>query len=226
MRAHGGVACAAVFLPEEDPLKDSQGDSTAGRTNWRRFAIAMGIPTVAAGVLVAGVASGAVAANFSVSGTQFKLSADRLEGDGFTQYSGQLPTETVQKTTGGKYIVAAKSGIKSADIYNLCQTVAVGPVVLRIEAGKNSPVHADELLIGMSDLSGDATFTDINIGQDASTMNYADPVPRGDVGGFGQQAKHVTITGLHQTAYSTSATTFKLTGMSLHLYVGDGKECF
>ena len=139
-------------------MKDSL-DAAEGRTNWRRFAVAVGLPTVAAGVLVAGVASGAVAANFSVSGTQFKLSADRLEGEGFTQYSGQLPTETVQQQTGQKYLVAAKSGIKSADIYNLCQTVAVGPVVLRIEAGKNpdNPVHADNLLIGMSELSGDVT---------------------------------------------------------------------
>jgi hypothetical protein len=209
-------------------VKDSQGDSAEGRTNWRRFALAMGLPTVAAGVLVAGVASGAVAANFSISGTQFKLSADKLEGTGFTQYSGKLPTETVQPTTGDKYLVAAKSGIASADIYNLCQTVAVGPVILRIEAGKdpNNPVHADNLLIGMSELSGDATFTDINIGQDASTMNYADPVPRGDVGGFGQQAKKVTITNLHQTAYSTSASTFKLSGMSLKLYLGNGTQCF
>jgi hypothetical protein len=208
-------------------VTDSQ-DVTEGRTNWKRFAVAVGLPTVAAGVLVAGVASGAVAANFSVSGTQFKLSADRLEGEGFTQYSGQLPTETVQKQTGQKYLVAAKSGIKSADIYNLCQTVAVGPVVLRIEAGKDpkNPVHADDLLIGMSELSGDATFTDIAIGQDASTLDRADPVPRGDVGGFGQQAKHVTIENLHQIAYSTSASTFKLSGMSLKLFVGDGVQCF
>ncbi|WP_433293291.1 DUF6230 family protein [Actinoplanes sp. CA-030573] len=207
-------------------MKDSQGDVVEGRTNWRRFAIAMGIPTVAAGVLVAGVASGAVAASFSVSGTQFKLSADKLVGEGFTQYSGRLDTETVQKQTGQKYLIAAKSGIRSADITNLCQTVAVGPVVLRIEAGKNTPVHADNLLIGMSELSGDAEFTNINIGQDASTMGKADPVERGDVGGFGQQADKVTITNLHQVAYSTQASTFKLTGMSLKLFVGDGKECF
>jgi hypothetical protein len=209
-------------------VKDSQGDPAEGRTNWRRFAIAMGIPTVAAGVLVAGVASGAVAASFSISGSQFKLSADRLEGDGFTQYSKQIPSTTVQKSTGGKYAVAAMSGIKSADIYNLCQTVAVGPIVLRIEAGKNpdNPVHGDNLLIGMSELSGDATFTNINIGQDASTLSGDGLDEHGDAGGFGQQADHVTINGLHQVAYSTTASTFKLSGMSLKLFVGNGQECF
>ncbi|MGX6606426.1 DUF6230 family protein [Micromonosporaceae bacterium Da 78-11] len=209
-------------------MKDAQGDPAYGRTNWRRFAVAVGVPTVVAGGLVIGLATGALAASFSVSGTQFKLSADKLVGEGFTQYSGTLATEKVQPTTGGKYIVAAKSGIKSADIYNLCQTVAAGPVVLRIEAGKDAtnPVHADDLLIGMNELSGDATFSNIQIGQDASTLDADGAKEHGEVGGFGQQADKVTINGLRQVAYSTSASTFKLSGMNLKLYVGNGKECF
>jgi hypothetical protein len=205
-------------------VKESQGIAAEGRTNWRRFGLVMIAPTVVAVGVVAGVASGAVAASFSISGTQFKLSADRLEGDGFTQYSSGL------KTGSGAIVPAAMSGIASADIYNLCQTVKVGPIILRIEAGKNpnNPVHGDNLLIGMSELNGDATFSDINIGQDASTLdadNFA-PASHGAVGGFGQQARHVTITGLQQVAYSTTASTFKLTGMSLKLYVGNGTECF
>jgi hypothetical protein len=184
---------------------------------------------VVAGGLVFGVARGAHAARFSVSGSQqFKLSADRLEGQGFTQYSSQLPTVVTQTSTGQKYVVAAMSGISSAKITNLCQTVAAGPVVLRIEAGKdpNNPVEATNLLIGMSDLSGDAEFSNINIGQDASTLDQAGSEAHGAPGGFGQGAESVTITDLHQTAYSTSASTFKLKGMSLKLYVGTGKECF
>ena len=209
-------------------MKDSHGDPATGRTNWRRFAIAAGVPAVVAGGLVFGVASGALAASFSVSGTQFKLSADKLKGTGFTQYSGKLATEKVQASTGQKYIVAAKSGISSADIWNLCQTVAVGPVVLRIEAGKDekNPVHGDNLLIGMSELSGDATFKNIDIGQDASTLDKDGLPEHGEVGAFGQQADGVEITNLKQVAYSTSASTFKLSGMSLKLFVGNGKECF
>ena len=203
-------------------MKDSQGTAAEGRTNWRRFGLVMVAPTVVAVGLVAGVASGAVAASFSISGTTFKLSADRLEGDGFTQYSSGL------KTGSGAVVPAAMSGIASADIYNLCQTVKVGPIILRIEAGKdpNKPVHGDNLLIGMSELNGDATFTDINIGQDASKLDADNFSTHGAVGGFGQQAKHVTITDLKQVAYSTTASTFKLTGMSLKLYVGNGTECF
>jgi hypothetical protein len=212
-------------------VKDAQGDPSYGRTNWRRFAVAVGVPTVVAGGLVIALANGALAANISVAGSQFKLSADLLKGDGFTQYSGKLQTEKVQAQTGDKYVVAAMSGIRSANLTNLCQSVAAGPVVLRIEAGgpNHEPAHADNLVIGMSELSGNATFTNINIGQDASTLDAdgrAKP-DHGDVGSFGQQAETVVITGLHQKAYSTTASTFTLSGMSLKLYVGDpSKECF
>jgi hypothetical protein len=209
-------------------VKDAQGDPAYGRTDWRRFALAVGVPTVIAGGLVAGVASGALAASFSVSGTSFKLSADELVGNGFTQYSGKLDTEKVQPTTGQKYVVAAKSGIHHATLTNLCQTVAAGPIVLRIEAGQDPehPVVADDLLIGMSSLSGDAEFKGIDIGQDASTLGKDQLGEHGEVGTFGQQADSVTIKGLQQVAYSTSASTFTLPGMSLKLYVGNGKECF
>lgn len=201
-------------------------DPAYGRTDWRRFAVALGVPAVVAGVLVFGVASGALAASFSVSGTQFKLSADTLEGRGFTQYSGRLPTERVHPSTGEKHVVAAMAGIREAKLTNLCQTVAVGPVVLRIEAGKDQPVEAADLLIGMSELSGDATFRNIDIGQDASTLDKDGQAEHGQVSSFGQQADSIRIDGLRQIAYSTSASTFKLSGMSLKLFVGNGKECF
>ncbi|MGK5681845.1 DUF6230 family protein [Actinoplanes sp. URMC 104] len=211
-------------------MSDAQGDPAYGRTDWRRFAVAVGVPAVVAGGLVVALANGALAASFSVSGTQFKLTADRLVGEGFTQYSKKLPTEQVQKSTGERYVVAAMSGIRTADIYKLCQSVAAGPVVLRIEAGADPdhPAEAENLLIGMSELSGDATFENIDIGQDASTLDAdGSEDEHGDVGSFGQQATDVTIVGLKQKAYMTSASTFKLTGMSLKLYLGEsGKECY
>ena len=211
-------------------MKDSQDTATEGRTNWRRFAVAVGVPTVVAGGLVVAMAQGALAASFSISGQSFHLTASSLDGTGFTQYSGS-------DTKGdGTKVPVAVSGIKSATIHDLCQSV-VGtipgtsiPISLRIEAGKTADgkaVSADNLLIGMSDLSGDATFTNINIGQDASTLNQAgDGVPKGDLGGFGQGADKVHIDGLKQTATSTSASTFVLQGMHLQLFVGQNKDCF
>lgn len=204
-------------------MKDAQGDPGYGRTNWRRFGVAVGVPTVVAAGLVVALAQGALAASFSISGTQFKLSASSLDGTGFTQYSGVVYTKGSSTP-----IPVALSGIKSADISDLCQSVAAGPVVLRIEAGGGgNPAQAKDLLIAMSELSGDATFTNIAIGQDASTLDADGATTHGAAGGFGQQADKVVISGLKQQAYSTTASTFKLTGMKLKLYVGDStKECF
>lgn len=53
-------------------LKDPQSEPDDGRTNWRRFAICAALPGVVAGALVAGMANGALAASFAVSGQSFK----------------------------------------------------------------------------------------------------------------------------------------------------------
>ena len=198
-------------------MEDAQG----GRTDWRRFAVAVGVPTVVAAGLVVALAEGALAANFTISGKQFKLSASKLVGEGFTQYSGELETKD------GK-IPAAMSGINTADLWNLCQSVAVGPVTLRIEAGddQDNPVHAENLLIGMSTLGGDATFKDIQIGLDGSTLNADGASSHGAPLSFGQQAKSVEILKLRQEAYYTSASTFVLNGMSLKLHIGGSHECY
>ncbi|GAA1608491.1 DUF6230 family protein [Actinoplanes couchii] len=202
-------------------------ESQSGRTNWRRFAVAVGVPAVVAGGLVLALAEGALAANFTVSGKQFKLSADKLVGEGFTQYSGQLSTDDTENHPGGT-VPAAMSGIHSADLFGLCQSVAVGPVTLRIEAGNDpaNPVHADDLLIGMSTLSGNATFEDIQIGLDGSTLTRDGAETHGAPLSFGQQARTVTIEGLRQEAYYTSASTFTLNGMDLKLHIGGDHECY
>jgi uncharacterized protein DUF6230 len=209
-------------------VKDAQGGPAYGRTNWRRFAIAMGVPAVVAGGLIAATATGALAAGITVSSTEFKLSADNLTGEGFTQYSGAFGS-----ADGGK--VVALSGIKHAKLTNMCQTVKGpspfgGSVVIRIEAGGgNKAVDAEDLLIGMSDLKGDARFEGIQIGLDSSTLNADGAKTHGQVGGFGQQATTVKIDGLQQTASYTTAGVFTLNGMKLHLYAGKDAaehECF
>jgi len=209
-------------------VKVSRSEPTYGRTNWRKFAVSIGVPLAVAAGLVVALEEGAIAASFTVSGQNFKLSATELDGNGFTQYTSLLTQSD------GKQHVTAMSGIHDATITKLCQTVAAGPIIMRIDAGDGTTdstnVHATDLLIGMSDLQGNATFTNIQIGLDGSTMTAdgKDPATHGQAGGFGQQATQVNIKDLKQTATYTSAGTFTLNGMHLHLYVGDpaGKECF
>jgi len=198
-------------------VKDPQGNLVQGRTRWRRFAALMIPATALAGAIVFGMANGAIAASFSVSGQTFKVSASKLEGDGFKQYGG------IAKEKDGTQHAVAISGIDSAKLYDLCQSVKVPnlPVVLTINAGGGGdPATATNLLLDVTELRGDATFTNIDIGVDASDVG-------GEAGAFGQRSEKVVITDLQQEAWSTTAGTFTLKGLKLKVNVGaDAKECF
>src|SRR5258706_9495485 len=76
----------ASDCPEEDPVKDAQGNLVLGRTRWRRFAAVLTPAVAAVGLMVVGIANGAVPLSFAVSGSTFKVSADSLDGTGFVQY--------------------------------------------------------------------------------------------------------------------------------------------
>jgi len=213
-------------------VKDAQGNLVLGRTGWRRFAVVMVPAVVAAGALVVGMANGAIAASFSVSGSTFKVSASRLEGTGFVQYGGFIAEKggNPNNPFDPKNHATAVSGIASAKLFDLCQSVKVTglPLSLVIRAGRGgTPAEATDLLINMTQLSGNATFTNIVIGQDASTLDKAGPNAHGLAGQFGQQADAVVITDLKQVAWSTTAGSFTLNGLDLHVAAdGSPEECF
>lgn len=176
---------------------------------------------VVATVLMAGVANGAVPVSFSVSGSQFQISASQLDGTGFSQYAGVAPD------TSGKQHQVAIANIASASLANLCQSVVtdtpLGKVGMLITAGGGDrPATATDLQIGMTDLKGDSTFGNIRIGVDASTVNTK---AKGTAGDFAQDADSIKIIGLQQLAWSTQASVFTLNGM--HVQLTDGtKGCF
>lgn len=190
-------------------------------THTGRIVLAAVPVAVAATVLMGGVANGAVPVAFAVSGSQFQISASELNGTGFSQYAG------LTNDTAGKPHQVAIANIKSATLADLCQSVItdtpLGKVGLLITAGGGGkPASASDLQIGMTDLKGDSTFNNIRIGLDASTVNTGS---KGAVGDFAQDADTVKIVHLEQTAWSTQASVFTLTGM--HLQLTDGsKGCF
>ena len=185
-----------------------------------RVALAVIPVTIAAGVLLGGVAQGAVPVSFAISGSQFKIGADKLEGVGFSQYAG------VATASDGTEHAAAIANIEDAKLYNLCQSVVeetpLGKVGILISAGTGKePAKATDLQIGMSDLSGTAIFKNIRIGVDASTVNTA---KQGDSGDFAMDSDSIDIDGLQQVSWSTQAAVFQLTDLSLK--ITDGTECF
>ena len=172
---------------------------------------------VIATVTMAGVANGAVPVSMAVSGEQFQISASLLDGTGFSQYAG-----TATDTAGKEHQVAI-ANIAQASLTDLCQSVSAGNVGVMITAGGDGkPATATNLQIGMTDLKGDASFGNIRIGVDASTVNTT---PKGSAGDFAQDSDTITIHGVQQTSWSTTASVFNLNGM--HVQLTDGKKtCF
>ena len=211
-------------------MKDNSGAQVLGRTSWKRLGIVMVPTVVAAGALTVLMANGAIAASFAVSGQQFKLTASQIQGTGFVNYGTVLNADQPSAKAGA--IPAAISAFKSATISNLCQSVVttlpvIGDVTLTIKAGGGAtPVSATDLIIAMQQLNaGTATFTNINIGQDASTLTGSATGAVGSPGLFGQQADGATLTNVQQVANSTNAGTFALHDMSMGVSIGN-HPCF
>lgn len=217
---------------------------TYGKTRWKRFALVM-VPSIAATAAVGtAMANNALAASFSVSGQSFKVTTQELHGTNFAQF-GSIDAEQ----NGTPHPVAI-SAFDSATIKGLCQSVVTDPnvipglpwklpkITLRLEAGNSDDVakqvQAKNLLIDLDQLNADATFTNISIGQDASTLkgtatqgwhSKLGGLPTGAVG-FAQAADKADLTNVQQQAWATSAGTFTLNGLKLQLHTDGTGECF
>jgi hypothetical protein len=184
---------------------------TPGRVKWKRFAFIMVPAAAVAATLIGLTAQGAIGANISVSGQEYLVTATRLNGTGFEQFGSAVP-----QGKGAQPVVV--SAIKHATLTSLCQAVTVGGITLLLKAGGGStPVSADNLIVDASSLSGNATFTNIAIGQDAGTLSAAPPSASGT---FGESADNIVIKNLVQHTWLTTAATFKLPDLSLKITRG------
>ncbi|PJE96014.1 cholesterol esterase [Streptomyces carminius] len=200
-----------------------------GGTRWKRFAVVM-VPSVAATAAVGvALAQGVLAASFSISGQQAKVSVKKLDGKGFIQY-GAFDVQH-----GGKKIPVAVSAFNTAELKGLCQSVTmavpgIGDVTLRLDAGNgDKTVLAENLYIDLEQLDADATFEDINIGIAAGDSKQGPGIKAGDnahPGSFAQEARSALLTDVEQTSWATSAGTFKLSGLSMKVSPGKSAECF
>ena len=185
--------CRPISRPRSSPTKSAVNVSPSSRTS-----TSASTPTASA-----------IASSISVSGQEFLVTATQLNGTGFEQFGGE-----VTGASGAQPVII--SAIHSASLADLCQSVAVGPVTLRLTAGGGgNPVTADNLIVDASGQTGsEAIFHNITIGQDAGTLTE-DPGTTGQPGGFGQQADSITINNLVQHTWLTTAGTFTLPGLSI-----------
>ncbi|MFF8608339.1 DUF6230 family protein [Streptomyces sp. NPDC015346] len=204
-----------------------------GGTRWKRFAVVM-VPSVAATAAIGvGLAQGALAASFSISGQEFKVKADSLVGKDFVQYG----SVAAGKDLHGKPFAepVGVSGFSEAWISNMCQSVVtpdvpfIGNVSLELRAGTDpkKPVYAKDIYLDVSSLKADAEFGNIDIGVAAGSLKDPgiQPGTQANPYGFSQRAKTAKLTNVEQKAWATTAGTFKLSNLSLKLHKGT-KECF
>ncbi|MEU9978355.1 DUF6230 family protein [Streptomyces sp. NPDC051014] len=194
----------------------TEGEPRRGRVRARRAA-AMAVPaTVALAGLAVFTAQGVLGVSFSISGMPFTVTAKSLDGTGFEQFGGldnMIKDSPNEGDTGGQVLIVT-SAIKKATLDSLCQSVDLGGVNLLIKAGSgSSKVEATNLTTDSTELSGNASFNNIEIGNDASTLDKAGV--QGPAGVFSQQADTVHIDNLRQTNYATTAAVFKLPGLKL-----------
>jgi len=186
-----------------------------GRVRWRRFAIILVPATALMVMLLILTAQSVLAVSISISGKPFNVTARQLQGQGFELFGVLQQSATNDLPGHSNQIVLAATALRSASISDLCQTVDVLGVPMIITAGDGgTPVTATNLVVDADQFSGNASFTQLTLGRDASTLN-AVPGVLGQAGGFSMEATQVTISDLRQHAYAVSASTFTLPGFQL-----------
>ncbi|MEZ0111259.1 hypothetical protein ABH920_005274 [Catenulispora sp. EB89] len=224
-------------------MKDAVGAQVLGGTKWKRFALVM-VPTVGiAGALTVSMAQGVLASSFAVSGQAFKVTASELDGTNFIQSGDVVPT-----ADGSAHAVAV-AGISKATISQMCQSVDVPlsfpglgtthlTIVLKAGQDKGNPVTATSLVLDTNQVNtSEADFTGVNIGASAADVDSKYKIsgwqkhgPDGKptnfaAGDFAQVVDNAVLKDVKQTAYSTTAGTMTLPGLSISANF-NGTECY
>lgn len=199
-------------------------ETVTGRIRWLVFAVVVVTGLAGIGVMFAGLSSGALAASFAVSGTSYKATADQLDATGVVQYGA------VDQSADTAHPVMV-NGFREARLDNFCQSIlledmpGVGEMTLRIEAPGEDGMTAQNMILGIEQVTGDLTLKDVEIGRDAGTF---DAEPSGDqatTGNFGIQAGSMHLSNLRQEAWSTTASTLRMDQVSISAQPGR-HECF
>ncbi|MCY0917251.1 MULTISPECIES: DUF6230 family protein [unclassified Streptomyces] len=204
-----------------------------GGTRWKRFALVM-VPSIAATAAVGvGLAQGALAASFSVSGQDFKVSADELVGENLIQYGSVAEGATLGNKDKKSYHPVTVSGFSSAKITNMCQSLVtptpLGNITLQLRTGnKGEAAVAKNIYLDVAELDADAEFTDLDIGVAVGDGSHTTKPKAGTVSDgalFSQRAKVAKLTKVRQKAWATTAGTFTLPDLKLRLLGGD-EPCY
>lgn len=203
-----------------------------GGTRWKRFALVM-VPSIAATAVVGvGLAQGALAASFAVSGQDFKVSADKLDGQNLIQYGGVAEGHDLKGNAAHHPVTI--SGFSHAEITNMCQSLVtptpLGNITMKLQTGTKpgKPAVADNIYLDVAELDTDAEFTNLDIGVAVGDPGMKTKPQAGTVASpyaFSQRADRAVLSNVRQKAWATTAGTFKLPDLKLRLLGGD-QPCY
>ncbi|WP_338674779.1 DUF6230 family protein [Streptomyces sp. SCSIO 30461] len=202
-----------------------------GRTRWKRFALVFAASVAAAATVGVGMAQGALAASFLISGRTFQISAESMAVRGLSIYG------MVDVTREGTAVPVTVTGFRHAEINGLCQSVVVpipvlGAYTLRLTGGDGRRAEARNMFIDAQSLNvGEADFKAIDMGVAAGAITKG-PINPGDKqsryfdpDGVAQQADAAELTDVEATAVAVSAATLNVPDLSMRLREGS-HECF
>ncbi|MEU1595888.1 DUF6230 family protein [Streptomyces sp. NPDC005708] len=203
----------------------------SGRTCWRRFAAFLVTGVAAAAALCIGMAQGALAASFFISGQRFQVAANKLNARGLALY----PMVDVARK--GTLVPVVVLGFRHANISRLCLSVnlpvpVLGTYTLLLTGGDRSQVEATNLFIDATSISADqANSNNIDIGVAAGSVTKG-PINPGDRNSrffdpniFAQQADSIDLTNVRVTSVAVSAATLDIPGLEVQIEPGS-HNCF
>ncbi|TDD96358.1 DUF6230 family protein [Actinomadura rubrisoli] len=204
-------------------MNDARNHGRCGKVRWKRAALLMVPSLTAAAALVTLTMRGSIAANFTIAGDEFKISADRLDGAGLVQFTG------LDKDSKGRSEHVLITGIRSAEMRNMCASMLAdtpaGPITLLLRSGRDTPVRATSLVIDLTRMETGATFEGLALGRDAASLSGGPNDVLGAPGQYGQQAKRLQLTGFRLQTQAVTAGNFMFAGLKIAVKPGR-HECF
>lgn len=205
-----------------DERHTTAADPPSGGTRWAAFGLAAGGGLAMAAVLGGLTMNGVLAASFAVAGDNFQLSVANFEGQGFAKY-GDIASPVEEPD-----VPVALATVDSAVLTDMCMSalldLPVGEATLLITAGEVEPVTGSSMVLDIEQLQGNASFSDIDIGRDASTLDVSANAA-GPAGAFGLQAQEITVENMELTSWAVTAGSLNMHGLGLSVRPGN-HECF
>ncbi|KAB2352227.1 DUF6230 family protein [Actinomadura rudentiformis] len=174
-------------------------------------------------MLVVAMVQGTLATSFALSSRDMKVSANRIQGNGYITYPS-----VVTSADGRKHPVVVIA-VKSAHVHGLCQSSAIptplGRYVLRLHfPARTTSVSVTDLRVSATTINAGLDFSSLQLNRDAASLD-AVPGAVGDPGQYGLKALGFAVENVKVRSWSVVSGS--LQGQGARMAIGRTEpECF